>query len=47
MGARTTIAAIGALLALVLQIVVAPNIAIMGTMPSFVIAYVVAMAIPQ
>lgn len=44
MGARTTIAAIGALLALVLQIVLAPNIAIAGTMPSFVIAYVVAMA---
>lgn len=41
MGARVGIAAIGALLAVVLQIVLAPNVAVFGTMPSFVIAYCV------
>lgn len=45
MGSRIGIAAIGALLALVFQVVVAPNIAIMGTMPSFVICYVLAVAL--
>ncbi|MBQ9068977.1 MAG: rod shape-determining protein MreD [Eggerthellaceae bacterium] len=48
MGGRVGIAAIGALLALVLQVVLAPNIAIMGTMPHFVIAYtmVVSLLVP-
>lgn len=48
MGGRTSIAAIGALLAVVLQVVLAPNIAIFGTTPNFVIAFcvVVAMLLP-
>lgn len=44
MEGRPIIAAIGAVVALALQIVLAPNIAIMGVMPSFIIAYVVALA---
>ena len=39
------IAVLGALLAVVLQIVLAPNIAIMGTMPHFIIAYAVAISL--
>lgn len=42
MGARVGIAAIGALLAVVLQVVLAPNITIFGAVPSFVVAYCLA-----
>ena len=44
MGSRVGIAALGALLALVLQVVLAPNIAIAGVMPSFIIAFTLAVA---
>lgn len=44
MGGRVGIAALGALIAVVLQIVLAPNIAIMGTMPQFIIVYAVAVS---
>ena len=44
MSGRVGIASIGALLALVLQIVLAPNVAIVSTAPSFVVAYAVALA---
>ena len=45
MNGRFGIAVLGALLAVVLQIVVAPNIAIMGTMPQFIIVYAVAISL--
>ena len=45
MSGRFGIAILGALLAVVLQIVLAPNIAIMGTMPHFIIAYAVAISL--
>ena len=39
MNARVGIAAIGALLAVVLQVILAPNMIIIDTMPSFIITY--------
>ena len=45
MSGRLGIAVLGALLAVVLQIIVAPNIAIMGTMPQFIIVYAVALSL--
>lgn len=45
MNGRFGIAILGALLAVVLQIVVAPNIAVMGTMPHFIIVYAVAISL--
>lgn len=44
MGGRVGIAALGAVIAVVLQIILAPNIAIMGTMPQFIIVYALASA---
>ena len=44
-GGKVVIAAIGALLAVVLQLVIAPNIAPFGVMPSFLITYTLAVAL--
>ncbi len=44
MGGRVGIASIGALAVFVLQIVLAPNVAVLGVQPNFVIAYCVVMA---
>lgn len=45
MNGRVGIAALGALIAVVLQIVLAPNIAIMGTMPQLIIVYAIAISL--
>lgn len=45
MSGRFGIAVLGAVIAVVLQVVLAPNVAIMGTMPQFIIVYAVAISL--